>query len=251
MKKIRTIIIDDELDCVRILKLELQQNCENVEVIAACTDSAIGLLKIKELKPDLVFLDIEMPRMNGLQLLEQLDEITFALVFVTAYDRYAVQAFRYSAIDYLLKPVDIEELLEAVQKATSLYRTSDSQVSYLKEQLLEGDIKQPLKLALPYQNGVTFVELNRILYCEADSNYTKFTLIDGQTYLVAKTLREIQITLEALHFIRIHRQYLVNVNGIVQLIQKPEGSFLQLTNENWYPVSRSQKERLTEKMLMR
>lgn len=248
MKKLKTIIIDDEPDCVKILALQLQQHCDVVEVVATCTDSQLGLLNIQKLKPDLVFLDIEMPRMNGLQLLEQLEDISFSLVFVTAYDRYAVQAFRYSAIDYLLKPVETDELLDAVQKVSSLHRTSNSQINYLKEQLVEGENKQPSRLALPYQNGVTFVELTSILYCEADSNYTKFTLIDGQTYLVAKTLREIQITLESSHFLRIHRQYLVNLNEITQVVQKAEGLFVELLHQYCYPVSRSQKDRLIEKM---
>lgn len=248
MKKLKTIIIDDEPDCVKILALQLRQHCDVVEVVATCTDSQLGLLNIQKLKPDLVFLDIEMPRMNGLQLLEQLEEVSFSLVFVTAYDRYAVQAFRYSAIDYLLKPVETDELLDAVQKVSGLHRTSTSQINYLKEQLVEGENKQPSRLALPYQNGVTFVELTSILYCEADSNYTKFTLMDGQTYIVAKTLREIQMTLESSHFLRIHRQFLINLNGIMQVIQKPEGLFVELRNQRCYPVSRSQKDRLIEKM---
>ncbi len=251
MKNIKTIIIDDEPDCVRMLSLQLSQHCVGVEVIASCTDSETGLKKILELKPDLVFLDIEMPRMNGLQLLERVGDISFSLIFVTAYDRYAVQAFRYSAIDYLLKPVDTEELLDAVHKVQLVRQTSTAQISHLKEQLSVPEPKQPTKLALPYQNGVTFVDINSILYCEADSNYTKFVLIDGQTHLVAKTLREIQLTLEALHFLRIHRQYLVNLNGIIHVSQKNEGLFVQLSDQNWYPVSRSQRDRLNEKLRLK
>lgn len=169
----KAIIIDDEPDCVKLLSLQIKMYCPQVQVIAACTSSTEGLLKIKELHPDIVFMDIEMPVMNGFQLLEQLDPINFSLVFVTAYDQFAVKAFRFNALDYLLKPIDGKDLKKAVEKAM-LQKPDPQQLRLLKQQLTAGEKYQPDKIALPYQNGVTFTEIKNVLYCEADNNYTRF-----------------------------------------------------------------------------
>ena len=132
---LKAIIIDDEPDCVRLLALQLKMYCPQVQVAAECTESEEGLLKIKELQPDMVFLDIEMPVMNGFQLLEKTGPIHFSLVFVTAYDKFAVKAFRFSALDYLLKPIDGKDLKAAVEKAEQRRWPEKQQLSLLKQQL--------------------------------------------------------------------------------------------------------------------
>jgi two-component system LytT family response regulator len=243
---LRTIIIDDEPDCVKLLSLQLKMYCPQIEIIAACTSSEDGLRAIRTLNPDAVFLDIEMPRMNGFELLESLGDFTFALIFVTAYDRFAVKAFRYSAIDYLLKPTDTRELLESVQKIEQHRRTSPSQIAHARAQLSHPQRALPDKLALPYQNGVTFVDINDIQYCEADDNYVRFTLTNGEKLLATKTLREVQEILEERQFLRIHRQYIVNLNQIRKFV-KGEGNYLVMNNGQSIPVARNQREKLIQR----
>jgi two-component system LytT family response regulator len=241
----RAIIIDDEPDAVELLAIRLAQKCPQIEVVATCTGSVKGVSAIIEHRPDVVFLDIEMPQMNGFQVLEAVEGIPFALVFVTAYDKFALKAFRYSAIDYLLKPIDSNELIQAVSKIEKQKQTSKEQVSHLRNQYYNTPKTFPDKIALPYQNGVAFVSLTEILYCESDDNYTKFYLPDGQSYLVTKPLKEVQELLEERGFLRIHRQYLINLDHIKKFV-KGEGSYVIMTNGQSIPVSRLHKERLVE-----
>lgn len=243
---LKAIIIDDEPDCVKLLALQLKMYCPQVQVVAACTASEDALLKINELQPGVVFLDIEMPVMNGFQLLEKFGNITFSLVFVTAYDQFAVKAFRYSALDYLLKPIDAKDLQAAVQKAEKRNWPDKQQLSMLKQQVHNPEKNFPDKIALPYQNGVTFVGIKNIIYCESENNYTRFHTTDSQQYLVAKTLGDIQEVLEERNFLRVHRQYLVNLDHIKKYV-RGEGNYLILSNGQSVAVARNQKERLIEK----
>jgi len=241
----KAIIIDDEPDCVKLLALQLKMYCPQVQVVAACTSSTDGLLQIKELQPDIVFLDIEMPVMNGFQLLEKLEQINFSLVFVTAYDQFAVKAFRFNALDYLLKPIDGKDLTKAVEKAL-LQKPDPQQLRYLKQQLYNGEKQHPDKIALPYQNGVTFTEIKNVLYCEADNNYTRFFIAGGQQYLVSKTLGDIEEVLAERNFLRVHRQYLVNLDHIKKYV-RGEGNYLIMSNDESIPVARNKKEKLIER----
>jgi two-component system LytT family response regulator len=241
---LKAILIDDEPYCVQMLALQLAGHCPQVQVLAQHTDSTEGLRAIRQLKPDLVFLDIEMPELNGFQLLEQLEDISFSVVFVTAYNEFALKAFKFSALDYLLKPVDTPDLLAAVAKAERLQRLDRRQLDLLKGQHQSG--QYPQKLAVPHQAGILFVELKDIVYCESDSNYTKIMLANGKHYLLSKTLREVQDFLEERNFLRVHRQYLVNLDHI-KMYKKGEGNYLVMSNEASVPVGRSQKDRLLER----
>lgn len=242
----RAIIIDDEPNAVKLLALRLIQNCPDIDIVASCTDSLEGVKAIKVLKPDLVFLDIEMPQLNGFQVLEAVGDISFYLIFVTAYDRFALKAFKYSAIDYLLKPIDTQELMEALNKVEKHKKTAIHQVEHLKNQFGNTAKLHPDRLALPYQNGVTFVEIKHIVYCEADDNYTRFFLVNGQQYLASKTLKDIQELLEDRDFLRVHRQYLVNV-ALIKKFVRGEGSYLIMQNDQSIPVARGQKDKLIER----
>jgi two-component system LytT family response regulator len=168
------------------------------------------------------------------------------LEFVTAYDKFALKAFKYSAIDYLLKPVDTQELIKAVARVEKYKQTSKEQIDHLKQQFQ--NVQRPVsdKIALPYQNGVTFVSIRDIVYCESDDSYTQFFLNDGQHYLVTKTLKEIQEMLETRGFLRIHRQYLINEEHIKKYV-KGEGNYLLMSNGQSIPVSRLYKDRLLER----
>ena len=242
---LRAIIIDDEPNAVGLLALRLSQCCPHIEVIATFTSSQKGVEAILAQRPDLVFLDIEMPQMNGFEVLEAVASVPFSLVFVTAYDKFALKAFRYSAVDYLLKPIDTQELIQAVQRVEKSRKTAPEQIDYLKSQLTSPTKSFPDRIALPYQNGVAFVNLSDIIYCESDDNYTKFYLGNGQHYLATKSLRDIQELLEERGFLRVHRQFLINLNQIKKFV-KGEGNYVIMTNDQSIPVSRTQKDRLME-----
>lgn len=242
----KAIIIDDEPDCGRLMALQLKMYCPQIQVIAECTSSEEGLKAIRNYAVDVVFLDIEMPKMNGFQLLEMVGDINFAVVFVTAYDKFAVKAFKFSAIDYLLKPTDAKYLQAAVQKVERSRKIDTRQMEILKQYLVPAPKTFPDKIALPHQDGVVFVELKNILYCEADDNYTRFYLANGQKHLISKTLRDIQEVLEERNFLRISRQHLINLDHIAKFI-KGEGSYVVLSNGQSINVARSQKDKLIER----
>jgi two-component system, LytTR family, response regulator len=243
---IKAIIIDDEPDCVRLLSLQIKMYCPQIEILAECTNAEEGLALLRQTAVDVLFLDIEMPKINGFQLLEALGELPFAVVFTTAYDQFAVKAFKYSAIDYLLKPIEAKDLKDAVKKLEKKQLTNGAQLELLKEHLNKTHKKPTDKIALPYKDGVVFVEYKNILYCESDDNYTQFHLVDGHKYLVSKTLREVQEVLEEFHFLRIHRQYLVNLDHIKRF-SKAEGATVIMSDERAIPVARSQKDKLVER----
>ena len=191
--------------------------------------------------------------LNGFQMLEQLGNIPFQVVFVTAYNQYAVRAFRFAALDYLLKPVDSVDLIAAVRRAeqaslaTNL--TGTAQLDLLRAWYPQpGNVPaaMPPKIALPHANGLIFVETSQILFAESDSNYTNFVLVTGEKYLVSKTLGDVQDMLESRNFLRVHRQFVVNLDHIKRLV-KGEGTYLVLTNGTSIPVSRQQKDRLMER----
>ncbi len=242
---LKAIIIDDEPDCVKLLALQLKMYCPEIQLIGGYSSSVEGLQKIKEFQPDIVFLDIEMPIMNGFQILEELGTIDFRLIFVTAYDKFAVKAFRYNALDYLLKPIDGKDLKVAVKKAIN-QKTDLQQLKSVKQHWNGGEKYQPDKIALPYQNGVTFTEIKNVIYCESDNNYTRFHILGGQNYMVAKTLGDIQEVLEERNFLRVHRQYLVNLDHIKKYV-RGEGNYLILSNDESIPVARNKKEKLIER----
>jgi two-component system LytT family response regulator len=241
---LKAILIDDEPDCIRLLALQLKEHCPQVQVVGQFTNSADGLQAIRALEPDVVFLDIEMPEMNGFTLLESLGEITFSLIFVTAYNEFALKAFRFSALDYLLKPLDPQELQEAIQKAEKRSRIDQRQIDLLRLQLHGG--QHPQKIAVPYQSGIVFVDLKDIVYCEAESNYTKVFLTTGKNYLLSRTLRDVQEVLEERNFLRVHRQYLVNLDHI-RMYHKGEAAYLVMHGDINIPVAKNQKERLVQK----
>lgn len=244
MIMLKAILIDDEPDCVRLLAHELAVHCPQVQVIGQTTSSEDGLRLIQVLQPDVVFLDIEMPRLNGFQLLEKLGGISFSLIFVTAYSEFAVKAFRFSALDYLLKPIDSEDLQEAVRKAERQQRIDARQVDILRSQLHSHQLAD--KIAVPYQQGVIFLPISEVIYCESDSNYTKVVATQNRSYLLTRTLREVQEVLEERNFLRVHRQYVINLDHI-KLFMKGEGAYLVMTNEVSIPVARNQKEKLVQR----
>jgi two-component system LytT family response regulator len=231
----KAIIIDDEPDCVRLLELQLKRHCPTVNIIGATSNAEDGLIMLLKTPPDLLFLDIEMPRLNGFDLLEKVGELNFQVVFTTAYDRYAVRAFKFSALDYLLKPIDPLELAATVDKAAQKVRIVQQQLDLLKQQLMSS--RRSSKIALPQLNGFIIADVEKIIYCESDSNYTRFFMKNKEQYLICRSLGEVETLLEGYSFFRPHKQYLVNTEDIKRIIRE-DGTSLEMIDGKLIPVSR-------------
>ena len=259
---LKAIIIDDEPYCCEILAAMLESDCPEVEIINICNNAKDALTAIRQNSPNLVFLDVEMPRMNGFEMLEQLPAINFHLIFTTSYDQYALKAIRFSAIDYLLKPIDREELKKAVQKVKERNQLPLPQ----QLEILMQKIKQPFspvnKIALPTMEGLQMIPIETIISCESDDNYTKLQLKNtrlpdmitgmavgqGKKILVTRSLKEMEEILEQHSFIRVHRYYIVNLNEIEKYI-KGDGGYLVMSDGSSIDVAKNKKELLLKKLL--
>ena len=246
----KAIIIDDEKHCVGYLQVLLQQHCPQVQVVATAGNGQEGLRVIQQYSPELVFLDIEMPVMNGFRMLEEIVEVPFQLIFTTAYDRYALRAFKFSALDYLLKPIDVQELKNAVNRCKKGAATHVQQLSLLKNYVNPKDAAMANKIAIPSLEGFIFLNLNDIVSCESESNYTKFHLVDRKDIIVSRTLGDVEDTLDGKGFFRIHKQYLINLTHIDKYV-KGDGGYVVMSNHQTVSIARSRREdfiRLFEKL---
>jgi len=241
---ISAIVIDDEGHCLETLALLVKKYCPEVGLIALCKSAAQGLEAIRRQEPDLVFLDVEMPNMNGFTMLEQLAEIPFSVIFTTSYDQYAIRAIRYSALDYLLKPVDPQELQAAIRKFNRRQPTAaTAQIRHLLDQV-NGKTAAFSKLAVPTAEGFEFIPVEKLIRCEANDNYTHFYLHDGKKIIASRTLKEIEDQLKPfVHFVRVHHSFVVNLNQIVRYV-RGEGGHLIMSDGSTVAVSRSRKESL-------
>jgi two-component system LytT family response regulator len=243
MDSIKTLIIDDELACVESLAIELEEYCPEIELVGKCNDPKESIRMISELKPDLIFLDIEMPWMNGFEILEQFDPIPFEVIFVTAYDQFALKAFQFSAVDYLLKPNNKAQLISAVDKVKKRIEKSITK-DHLKALLDNIKKDKPLKnIAIPNINGVDFIAIDDIMYCEADNNYSTIHLKDKQKTIVSKSLKTIEQMFSDHSFVRIHHSYIVNMDHVKKYI-KTDGGYVVMSDGKQLSVSRSRKEDL-------
>lgn len=243
MNNLKAILIDDEESGLNSLRQKLLQHCPFVQILALCNRPVDGLTAINELHPDLVFLDIEMPLMNGFTLLQQLSFKNFELIFVTAYDHYAINAIRASALDYLVKPVEIDLLKSAVKKA---FEKKENEPNKRLELLLENASTQKKKLhkiAIPTFNGINFIKIEDIIYLEASGNYTKFYLTLSRQYIVSKTLKEFEEILPNDTFIRIHNSYLINMDFAERYI-RGDGGQVVLSGNIILEVSKRKKNEL-------
>jgi two-component system, LytTR family, response regulator len=244
---LKAIVVDDELHCSESLNTLLGRYCPEVEVVAICSSAAAALKAIPLQSPQLVFLDIEMPHMNGFELIEKLPVINFDLVFTTSYDQYAIKAIKFSALDYLLKPVDREELKKAVQKVLQRQQPPLPQQLEILLQKLHQPINANLKIAIPTMEGLQMIQIDSIISCTSDSNYTNFHLKSKQKLTASRTLKETEELLEGRSFIRVHHSYLVNLNEIQKYV-KGEGGYLVMTDGTHIDVSRTRKEMLLQKL---
>jgi two-component system LytT family response regulator len=245
---IKAIIVDDEPHCCKTLSLLLSRYCPEVEVTGIYHNGVAALQAIKASTPDLIFLDVEMPRMNGFEMLEQLPSINFHLIFTTSYDQYALKAFRFSAVDYLLKPVDRGELQKAVQKVLKQTEKLVAEQIHILLQKANHPANAHNKIALPTMEGLQMIAIDTILYCESDDNYTRVILKNTKKIVVSRTLKEIEEMLEDHSFIRVHRSYLVNINEIEKYV-RGEGGYLVMSDGGNIDVSRNKKEILLKRLL--
>jgi len=247
----KALIIDDERHCVEALRLLLEKYCPEVEILGECNDGQCGMAAIRELQPDLVFLDIAMPRMSGFDMLNELDEINFEIVFTTAYDNYAIKAFKVSAIDYLLKPVDRHELADAVSqvKEKIFLKTharqaihNKQQMSMLLENLQSAQAAFP-NLAIPTMEGLEIIRADQILYVLGEGNYAQIHLKNHEPILISKTIKYIEDRVEGHRFVRIHNSSLVNLNEIVRYVKGAGGQVI-MSDGKALNVSRNRKDEL-------
>jgi two-component system, LytTR family, response regulator len=241
---IKAIIIDDEMHCRKTLSISLKEFCPDVQVLELCDNGEAGVEAIKKLKPDLVFLDIEMPRMNGFEMLEQFSEIPFAVIFTTGYDQYAIKAIRFSALDYLLKPIDPKELVAAVHKVQVQKNPPFSEQFRLLMDQIQRKETGFTKIAVPTSEGFELILADQLIRCEAHSNYTHLFLKNSARIIACRTLKEME---EQLHdfnyFLRVHHSYIVNLNEVTKYI-RGEGGYLVMADGSTVNVSHSRKDAL-------
>lgn len=235
----KTLILDDELYCTDVLSILIQKHCPSLEVVAVYNDPVLALEYLSHHPVDVVFLDIEMPVLNGFELLRKLPNMQSRVIFTTAYNQYALKAFRFNAIDYLLKPIDKTELMEAVGKLPELPLLSPPMLQYLSEWQKGQALK---KILLPIGQEIHFVNVDQIICCEADGSYCK-VYCEGQAkpYMLSKNLKDIEEMVQQPHFIRPHASWLINSHFIEKVV-KGEGMEIVLSNQISVPVSRNKKQ---------
>jgi two-component system, LytTR family, response regulator len=241
---IKSILVDDEVHCLDTLSILLSDYCPEIQVMAKCMSGKKALEAIEKMKPELVFLDIEMPSMTGFELLEQYVKIPFSVIFTTSYDQYAIKAIRFSALDYLLKPIDPKELVAAIAKVEQQnHPPSYEQFRMLMDQILHKD-SGFTKIAVPTTDGFELIPSDQLVRCEAYDNYTHLFLKNKTRIVACRSLKEIE---EQLHgftsFIRVHHSFLVNLNEVTKYI-RGEGGYLVMTDGSTVIVSRSRKDAL-------
>lgn len=242
------IIVDDEEHCREVLSTLLRKHCAGIQILATCSSGKEALAELQTRQPDILFLDIEMPGMNGFELLEQNPHPEFAVIFTTAYNEYAIQAIKHSALDYLLKPVDKDELVDAVDRVHQQKNRSAVRIDQLLD-LLDRK-KNSKRFAVPTLEGLIMIDPEEVIYCESDGPYCTFHFTNSKKLMVSKTLKEAEEALQGNDFFRIHHSFVVNMKYITKYI-RGEGGEVVMNNGKNIPVSRNKKQdflKMLEKM---
>jgi two-component system LytT family response regulator len=242
---IRAIITDDEAHWSAMLITLVKDNCPEIEVLTVCDTATATLRAIPLYKPELLFLDVEMPDMNAFELLDKITPYNFEIILISEHNQHAISAIHYNALDYLLKPVHLDDLKKAVEKARQKIETKRS---HTLETVLEQihNINAIHNIALPTIEGLQMVAINSIVYCASSNNYTNFILKDSSKLHICRTLKQVESLLEGHPFIRVHHSYLVNLNEVKKYI-KGEGGTVVMSDNSSINVSRSHKELLLKK----
>lgn len=239
---IRAVIIDDELNARENISFLLSEHCKGVKVSGIADSVTDAVQVIKTEKPDLIFLDIEIGEGSGFDVLDKISGLNIEVIFTTAFNHYAIKAFKFSAIDYLLKPIDILDLKQAVERAE--IRIKQSQISRSLDNLmsnLTNNNRKHKKIGLPVQGGVQYFPLDEIIRLQSQSNYTTFYLNQNRELLISKTLKEYDELLSDQGFVRVHQSHLINIDHISQY-QKSDGGYVILSDGSNVPLSKNYKE---------
>ncbi|HUR31909.1 MAG TPA: LytTR family DNA-binding domain-containing protein [Saprospiraceae bacterium] len=249
MNRIKSILIDDEPRGLSSLQKLLEFNCPEVEVMQACRRTSEAKTAIEKLNPELIFLDIEMPGKNGFELLDELAQIDFEIIFVTAHNDYTTQALHLSAVDYLLKPVNEVLLIEAVKRAGKRIgsKTGSLPIETFLHNMQQSGTSQKMKLCIPFSRGFEVVDIQKINYIEASGNYSNIHFIDRPLICASKSIYEYETLLEDSNFVRVHKSFVVNLDHIAQYI-KGEGGNVIMNGGKEIEVSRRKKEVLMRRM---
>jgi two-component system LytT family response regulator len=247
IKPIKTLIVDDEADAVNFIRSIIQEYCPKLEVIGTANTAKDGIGMIIEHKPELVFLDVEMPHGSGFDLLAHFPEKMFDVIFITAFNQYALKAIKFSAVDYILKPINISEFIEAVEKVSAKRPGGfDQQISY--NELLENlRSAMPMKLAIPTSEGMEYLNTREIIRIEADRSYCWFFLTEKRKHLVSKNLKEYQDLLSDRNFFRPHNSHLVNLEFVKKYVRQ-EGGYIEMTDGSQIPISRIKRDLFLQQM---
>ncbi|PZV83162.1 LytTR family two component transcriptional regulator [Algoriphagus aquaeductus] len=246
--KLRVIIVEDEYHSRETLKGFLETYCPETEILDTASQVAEAVQKITHHRPDLVFMDIELQTGTGFEVLQQVTDLDFHLIFTTAFEHYAIQAIKFSSIDYLLKPIDLDELIAAVAKAKKRVQSQSRQS--LLENLLQnmlGGSSEFKKICLSTAEGIEFIPTREILYCEANGSYTDFHLVDKRKLVVSKNLKEYENLLGDFNFMRVHNSFLINL-GEVKKYVRSEGGYIVMNNEKQVAISGTKKEEFLRRM---
>lgn len=243
---IKCVLVDDETNALEMMEWLLKTYCPQVETVALCNTAETGIEAIYRHKPDVVFLDIEMPRMNGFDMLEQIKNLSFEVVFCTAYDQFAIKAFKYAALNYLLKPVDPDDLKATIQRVEEKKAIpSREQFALLLQHINQPPKLTPARIALTTGDGLIFVATGEIIYCKAESNYTNVVLTGGRKIMVSRVLKELDETLGGADFYRVHSSFLININHVKKFI-RGEGGYIVMDNDDNITISRSRRQEFME-----
>lgn len=253
---IRTVIIDDEIKSRKLLKNLLNTYCNNVEIVGEADSVKRAINIVKEKNPDLVFLDIVLKNETGFDILQQIEPISFEIIFTTAHNEYAIKAIRVSALDYLLKPLNVDELIAAVEKVRAKLESkydgtsNEPLLNFIENQKTLN--KNVHKIGVPTLDGLDFIQIEKIIYCKADGNYTHITLQDKEI-LVTRTLKEFEELLSDYNFLRIHRSFLISLDHLTKYNRthrlpdvEGDGGSVTLSNDTEVPVSREKRKILLD-----
>jgi two-component system, LytTR family, response regulator len=241
MQILKAILVDDELNSLQNLQFKIREYCPSIRVVDQTQNPEEAIRLIQLHKPDVIFLDIEMPRMSGFKMLEQIAEVDFEVIFITAYNHYAINAIRISAFDYLVKPVAIEDLQQTVERLGNFSTKKTREKAKLLKQNLANPKSQEDHIAIPTNDGLEFIQIKQIIRIESSSNYSKLILQTGQQLLVTRQLKDFEELLQDYRFYRVHHSHLVNLNLIAKYI-RGDGGQIAMRNGDMIDVSRRKKE---------
>ncbi|MFH2143343.1 MAG: LytTR family DNA-binding domain-containing protein [Bacteroidota bacterium] len=241
------IIIDDELKAIKSIEYIVKEYCKNLTIVGNASSADEGIKLIEETNPDIVFLDIEMPRGSGFDMLEKIPERKFDVIFVTAYNQYAIKAIKFSAVDYILKPIDIYEFITAVNKVIENRRNGNTVDDRYKVLLENFNSQKPTKLAIPSSEGTVYLNINDIIRIEADRSYSMIFQTNQRRIMVSKSLVEYEDLLLDNDFFRTHKSFLINLNHVVKH-NKHDGGYAEMIDGSQVMISRRKKEEFVKAM---